>query len=47
MNVHEDFRWEDQNKPGYSAGVFDTTTVEYEPVRSFGASSVTITSRMR
>ena len=47
MNVHEDFRWEDQNKAGYSAGVFDTTTVDYEPVRSFGANSVTITSRMR
>ncbi len=47
MNVHEDFRWEDQNKPGYGAGVFDTTTLEYEPVRSFGANSVTITSRTR
>jgi hypothetical protein len=47
MNVHEDFRWEDQEKAGYAAGVFDTTTQDYEPVRSFGASSVTITSHMR
>jgi hypothetical protein len=47
MNVHEDFRWEDQNAAGYSPGVFDTTTTDYEPVRSFGANSVTITSRMR
>lgn len=39
VNMHESFRWEDQDEPGYARGVFDTTPVGWEPVRQFGANS--------
>lgn len=37
--VHQSFRWEDQPKPGFDAGVFDyeVATNSTEPVRNFGA----------
>lgn len=42
VNVHESFRWQDQPKAGYKAGVFDTTTTTFEPVMTFGANSFTL-----
>lgn len=37
VNMHEPFRWEDEDMPGYAAGVFDMTPVGTEPLRQFGA----------
>ncbi len=37
FEVSDSFRWEDQDEPEYTDGVFDTTAVTYEPVRNFGA----------
>ena len=39
INVHEDFRWRDENKAGYAAGSWDTEPPAYEPVVTFGANS--------
>jgi hypothetical protein len=41
-NVKDAFRWQDQSIAGYSAGVFDTTASDYEPVMSFGANSYAV-----
>jgi hypothetical protein len=38
VNVHESYRWEDQDQPGYAKGVFDSTASTFEPVKAFGAS---------
>ena len=43
LNVHESFRWQDQNVAGYSAKVFDTTPYAFEPVMAFGANAFTLT----
>ena len=37
FEVFDSFRWEDQDEPEYTDGVFDTTATTYEPVRNFGA----------
>ncbi len=42
VNVHQDFRWQDQAGPGYATGVFDTTTTTFEPVMSFGANAFSL-----
>ena len=39
VNMHESFRWEDQDMPDYGPGVFDVTPAGYEPLRQFGANS--------
>jgi hypothetical protein len=36
FDVYESFRWQDQNDPGYAAGVFDLTATGAEPVTNFG-----------
>jgi len=42
VNMSESFRWEDQQLPGYQAGVYDTTPTTFEPVRRFGANSYVV-----
>ena len=42
VNTYRNFRWQDETKGGYEAGVFDTTPSSYEPVMSFGANSFTV-----
>lgn len=42
LNMHESFRWLDLPETGYSAGVFDTTPAQFEPVKRFGANSFTV-----
>jgi hypothetical protein len=42
VNVHESFRWQDQQQADYTAKVFDTTPTTYEPVMSFGASALAL-----
>jgi hypothetical protein len=39
VNMHECFRWEDQNGFGYAKGVWDTELSTYEPLKQFGANS--------
>ena len=39
FNVHESFRWEDLDQPGYTEGVFDVTPTSFEPVYRFGANT--------
>ncbi len=39
FNVHESFRWEDEDGDRYEEGIFDTTPAGYEPVRRFGANA--------
>ena len=42
-NTSEDFRWMDENESGYASGVFDVTPPSsYEPVKQFGANSLTL-----
>jgi hypothetical protein len=42
-NTNEDFRWMDQDEPGYTKGVFDVTPPSsFEPVEQFGANSLTL-----
>jgi len=42
-NTNEDFRWMDQDEPGYSKGVFDVTPPSsFEPVEQFGANSLAL-----
>jgi len=42
-NTNEDFRWMDQDEPGYTNGVFDVTPPSaFEPVEQFGANSLTL-----
>ena len=42
-NTNEDFRWKDEDEPGYAPGVFDVTPPSsYEPVEQFGANSLTL-----
>jgi hypothetical protein len=42
-NTNEDFRWMDEDEPGYAAGVFDVTPPSsFEPVEQFGANSLTL-----
>jgi len=43
VNVDDSFRWQDENKPGYSKDVFDTTPTLFEPVMAFGANSFVLT----
>jgi hypothetical protein len=43
VNMDHSFRWEDQEKPGYTKDVYDTTATEPEPVRRFGANSFVVT----
>lgn len=42
--VFESFRWQDQTKPGYAAGVFDVDALamSFEPVVSFGATGYSV-----
>jgi len=47
VNVWKSFRWLDQSTFGFTAGVYDTTPVSYEPVMSFGASAFHLTSAPR
>lgn len=42
VNMFEAFRWEDQDLPGYTAGVFDSSPTASEPVRRFGANSLRV-----
>lgn len=42
VNVHESFRWEDQELPGYASGVFDAAPPELEPIRQLGVNSYTL-----
>ena len=37
VNMHESFRWQDQEELGFAAGVFDTVPTAFEPVMRFGA----------
>jgi hypothetical protein len=42
-NTNEDFRWKDEDEPGYAPGVFDVTPPSsYEPVEQFGPNSLTL-----
>lgn len=43
VNMHESFRWQDQEVEGYEPSVFDTTASSFEPVRRFGANSFQLT----
>lgn len=43
VNVHEDFRWRDQQAPGFAPKVFDTTPTSFEPVESFVGNAYTLT----
>lgn len=42
VNMNDAFRWEDQDLPGYTKGVYDTTPVSFEPVRRYGANAQTL-----
>jgi hypothetical protein len=42
VNVHESFRWQDQEQVGYAAGVYDTTPTTFEPVMAFGANAFSL-----
>jgi hypothetical protein len=42
VNVHESFRWEDQDEPDYAAGVFDASPPSFEPIRQLGVNSYTL-----
>lgn len=42
INMNDAFRWEDQPLAGYTAGVYDTTPISFEPVRRYGANSYTL-----
>jgi len=42
VNVHESFRWQDQDGAGYAPRVYDTTPTSFEPVMAFGANSFTL-----
>jgi hypothetical protein len=42
VNVHESFRWQDQDQPGYAANVYDTTPTSFEPVMAFGANGFSL-----
>lgn len=42
VNVHESFRWQDQDGPGYAPRVYDTTPTSFEPVMAFGANGFTL-----
>lgn len=44
VNMDHAFRWEDQDLPSYTKGVYDTTPSTYEPVRHFGANAFTVTT---
>lgn len=39
INMFDAFRWSDQAVPGFSAGVYDTTPISFEPVMRYGANS--------
>lgn len=43
VNMHESFRWMDQDATDYEDGVFDTTATSFEPVLHFGANSFDLT----
>lgn len=38
VDVHEGFRWIDEDAPGYTAGTLDATPLATEPIRQAGAS---------
>jgi hypothetical protein len=42
VNMDRSFRWEDQDQPGYTKGVYDTTATDHEPIHRFGANSYVI-----
>lgn len=42
VNVHESFRWHDQDLTRYARNVYDTTPTSFEPVMAFGASGFTL-----
>jgi hypothetical protein len=42
VNMHECFRWEDQQGAAYQPGVWDVTLTGYEPVKQFQANGFTI-----
>ena len=42
VNVHESFRWQDQDQPGYAAKIYDSTPTTFEPVMAFGASAFSL-----
>lgn len=44
LNMDENFRWADQNDPGYRAGVWDATPTTFEPVMKFGANAFELSS---
>jgi len=39
VNMFESYRWADQDQPGFTPDVFDTTPQGFEPVMRFGANS--------
>ncbi len=39
VNMHQSFRWQDQDEPGYQPEVFDTHPFGMEPVMRFGANA--------
>jgi hypothetical protein len=43
LNVEKSFRWADQTSPGYTAGTYDTTPTQFEPVMAFGANAFNLT----
>ena len=42
VNMHESFRWSDQQAPNYEPGVFDVTPTSFEPVQKFGANAFSV-----
>lgn len=43
VNMHESFRWDDQQASGFAPQIFDTTPTSFEPVVTFGANSYWMT----
>jgi len=42
VNTYENFRWTDQDTPGYTPNVWDTTGAAFEPVVSFGVNAASL-----
>ena len=47
LNVFQSFRWTDQALPAYSAGTFDTTPSQFEPIMAFGANAFNLTVKSK
>jgi hypothetical protein len=45
LNVDKSFRWVDQSMPDYTAGTYDTTPTQFEPVMAFGANTFKLTMK--